>query len=79
MGRFEKVAEIPLGKVEIRGFRQMGSTPGLVRLSPAGDRIVVGTENGDVMVFKTDGSHVWRRKIGMGKSVRLNLRLTVSG
>ena len=67
MGRFEKIAEIPLGKVEIRGFRQMGSTPGLVRMSPGGDRIAVGTENGDVMVFNTEGSPVWRRKIGMGK------------
>lgn len=67
MGRFEQVAEIPLDKVEIRGFRQMGSTPGLVRLSPAGDRLVIGTENGDVMVFNIDGSSVWRRKIGMGK------------
>ena len=67
MGRFEQITEIPLGKVEIRGFRQMGSTPGLVRLSPAGDRIVVGTENGDVMVFSLDGAPVWQRKIGMGK------------
>ena len=67
LGRYEKVAEIPLGKVEIRGFRQMGSTPGLVRLSPAGDRIVVGTETGEVMVFSIDGAQIWSRKIGMGK------------
>ena len=26
-GRYEKVAEVPLGKVEIRGYKQMGSTP----------------------------------------------------
>ena len=31
-GRHEKVAEVSLGKVEIRGYKQMGSTPGLVRL-----------------------------------------------
>ncbi len=67
LGRYEKVVEIPLGKVEIRGFRQMGSTPGLVRLSPAGDRIVVGTETGEVMFFDMVGIRFWSRKIGMGK------------
>ena len=67
LGRYEKVAEIPLGKVEIRGFRQMGSTPGQVRLSPSGDRIAVGTETGEVLVFTIDGAQLWSRKIGLGK------------
>jgi outer membrane protein assembly factor BamB len=66
-GRHEKVAEIPLGKVEIRGYKQMGSTPGLVRLSPDGARIVVGTESGEVMLLDTTGNRLWSRKIGMGR------------
>lgn len=67
LGRYEKIVEIPLGKVEIRGFRQMGSTPGLVRLSPTGDKIAAGTETGEVRVFDTTGVQIWSRKIGMGK------------
>ena len=66
-GRYEKVAEVPLGKVEIRGYKQMGSTPGLLRLSPDGARIVVGTESGEVMLLDTAGNRLWSRKIGMGK------------
>jgi len=66
-GRYEKAAEVPLGKVEIRGYKQMGSTPGLVRLSPDGSRIVVGTETGEVLLLDPNGSRVWSRKIGMGK------------
>lgn len=66
-GRYEKVAEANLGKVEIRGYKQMGSTPGLVRLSPDGSRIVVGTETGEVLLLDTSGSRLWSRKIGMGK------------
>lgn len=66
-GRYEKIAEIPLGKVEIRGYKQMGSTPGLVRLSPDGSRIVAGTESGEVLLMDLKGSLLWRRKIGMGR------------
>ena len=66
-GRYEKVAEVPLGKVEIRGYKQMGSTPGLLRLSPDGARIVAGTESGEVMLLDTTGNRLWSRKIGMGK------------
>lgn len=67
VGRYEKTAEILLGKVEIRGYKQMGSTPGLVRLSPDGARIVVGTEAGEVLLFDLQGGRIWSRKIGMGK------------
>lgn len=67
LGRFEKVAEVSLGKVEIRGFRQMGSTPGLVRLAPSGQRFVVGTESGEVLVYDLTGKLLWNRRIGMGK------------
>ena len=67
VGRYEKISEIPLGKVEIRGFKQMGSTPGLVRLSPEGSRLVVGTESGEVMLLDLQGNRQWSRKIGMGK------------
>ena len=67
VGRYEKIAEIQLGKVEIRGFKQMGSTPGLVRLSPEGSRLVVGTESGEVMLMDLQGTRLWSRKIGMGK------------
>ena len=66
-GRYEKIAEVSLGKVEIRGYKQMGSTPGLVRLSPDGARIVVGTESGEVLLMDLKGSLLWRRKIGMGR------------
>lgn len=66
-GRYEKVAEVPLGKVEIRGYRQMGSTPGLVRLSPDGTRIIVGTESGEVLLLDLQGRKQWSRKIGLGK------------
>jgi outer membrane protein assembly factor BamB len=67
VGRYEKISEISLGKVEIRGFKQMGSTPGLVRLSPEGSRLAVGTESGEVMVMDLQGNRQWSRKIGMGK------------
>ena len=66
-GRYEKVAEVSLGKVEIRGYKQMGSTPGLLRLSPDGARIVVGTESGEIVLLDTTGNRLWSRKIGMGK------------
>ncbi len=66
-GRYEKVAEVSLGKVEIRGYQQMGSTPGLVRIAPVGEKIVVGTENGDVLMLDWQGNRLWQRQIGLGK------------
>ena len=67
IGRYSKVAEVPLGKVEIRGFIQMGSTQGQVQISPAGDRILVGTETGEVLMLDLQGNRLWRKRLGLGK------------
>ncbi len=45
----------------------MGSTPGLVRMSPDGAKIVVGTESGEVLLMNLQGIRLWSRKIGLGK------------
>lgn len=67
LGRYEKTAEVPLGKVEVRGYQQMGSTPGVVRISPAGDRVLTGTETGEILFLDVTGKRLWRRQVGLGK------------
>ena len=67
----KKMAEVPLGKVEIRGYVQMGSTPGLVRIAPGGDRILAGTETGEVLMLDMQGKRLWSRQIGLGKITAL--------
>lgn len=64
---YRRVADIPLGKVEVFNYRRMGFTHGFVRFSPDGRYLAVGTENGDIVMMGTDGRQLWRKQLGLGK------------
>jgi outer membrane protein assembly factor BamB len=70
-GNYEKVAEVSLGKVEVRGFQQMDLKPGLLKFSPRQDSVLVGTEDGTVMLLTLQGKRIWSRKAGMGQITAL--------
>ncbi len=71
VGNYEKVAEVSLGKIEVRGFQQMELKPGLLRFSPLQDAILVGTEDGTVMLLTLQGKRIWSRRTGMGQITAL--------
>ena len=64
---YQRVAEIDLGPVDVKNYQRMGFTRGIVKFSPDGKWLGVGTENGQLMLFTTHGNLLWRKANGLGK------------
>ncbi len=70
-GRYRLVTQLALGQVEVRNYQRMGFTRGIVRFSPDGAKLAVGTEDGQVLVLSAQGGTLWRRPPGIGKITAL--------
>lgn len=71
LDNYNKVAELPLGKVEAHNYQRMGFTKGFVRFSPDNRYLAIGTDNGDILVLTAKGKVVWQKSIGLGKIAAL--------
>ncbi len=70
-GKYEKVVEVSLGKVEAHNYQRMGFTKGFIQFSPDNRYLAVGTENGEVVMLTNTGKTLWRNNIGLGKMAAL--------
>lgn len=66
-GAYVKITETVLGQTEVYNYQRMGFNKGFVRFSPDSRYLAVGSETGEVLLFNTKGSLVWRKNMGLGK------------
>ncbi|HMM22746.1 MAG TPA: PQQ-binding-like beta-propeller repeat protein [Selenomonadales bacterium] len=66
-GSYRKVAQLPLGYVEVKNYQRMGFTRGILRFSPDSSKLAVGTETGQVLVLSAAGETLWERPAGIAK------------
>ncbi|HIU63571.1 MAG TPA: PQQ-binding-like beta-propeller repeat protein [Candidatus Avacidaminococcus intestinavium] len=64
---------IPLGDVPIENYDRMGFTSGLIKYSDLNRAWLVGTERGEVFSFDSNGKQLWKRALGLGKFVSMEL------
>ena len=70
-GAYSKVLEIVLGQIEVYNYQRMGFNKGFVRFSPDSNFLAVGSETGEVLLYTSKGSLVWRKNMGLGKLAAL--------
>lgn len=70
-GAYGRVLEIVLGQTEVYTYQRMGFNRGFVRFSPDSRFLAVGSETGEVLLYDTKGSLIWRKHMGLGKLTAL--------
>lgn len=66
-GAYVKVLEAGLGQTEVFNYQRMGFNKGFIRFSPDGRFLAAGSEAGEVLLYDTRGSLIWRNTVGLGK------------
>lgn len=56
---YKIIKEIKLGAVKPMLSKQMGSTGGIIKISPTKKHFAVGTDSGKIIVLKNDGEFLW--------------------
>ena len=70
-GAYGKVLETGLGQIEVFNYQRMGFNKGFIRFSPDSRFLAVGSETGEVLLYSTKGSLIWRKAMGLGKLAAL--------
>ena len=70
-GAYGKVMEVVLGQTEVYNYQRMGFNRGFIRFSPDSSFLAVGSETGEVLLYSTKGSLIWRKNMGLGKLTAL--------
>ena len=70
-GAYGKVMETVLGQIEVYNYQRMGFNKGFICFSPDSRFLAVGSETGEVLLYTTKGSLVWRKNMGLGKLAAL--------
>lgn len=68
---YSQIAQMSLGQVDVKNYQRMGFTRGIVRFSPDGKWLGVGTETGQLLLLDNSGRLQWSKSGGLGKLISL--------